>query len=42
MRILVANAPTPGHLSPLLPLVRSFVDRGNEVMVGAGTGNRSV
>lgn len=36
MRVLAVCLPSPGHVNPLLPLLRAFVEQGDEVLVACG------
>ncbi len=36
MRIMICGVPAPGHIMPLLPIARAFLDRGDEVTIASG------
>ena len=36
MKVLVVSTPGAGHINPMLPLVRAFLDAGDEVVVASG------
>src|SRR5690348_17310766 len=41
MKVLVVCIPLAGHLNPLLPLIRAFVDAGDDVLVATGSDVRA-